>query len=58
MHQQDIASLEEDIADLEREVCKVENATDHVKLAKISADLAEKREILEAKYDEWLELQC
>lgn len=56
--EKDIASLEEDIADLEREVCKVENATDHVKLAKISADLAEKREILEAKYDEWLELQC
>lgn len=55
--EEEIANLEEAIAFLEAEVCKVENATDHVKLAKISADLAEKREALEDKYDKWLELQ-
>ena len=56
--EKDIATLEEDIAILEAEVCKVEIATDHVKLAKISTDLAQKREVLEEKYDQWLELQC
>ena len=54
----DIAELEETIAGLEAEVCKVEVATDHMKLAEISAELEEKRGALEEKYDQWLELQC
>ncbi|MBQ0079119.1 MAG: hypothetical protein KBS66_04395 [Eubacterium sp.] len=31
--------------------------TDHVKLTKISQNLAEKREILDEKYEEWMMLQ-
>ena len=52
-----IAQLEEDVAALEAEICKEEVATDHVKLAKLSGELCDKRQVLENKYEEWMELQ-
>jgi len=53
----DIAGLEDEIAGLEQELCKEEIMTDHVKLAQLSEMLSEKRECLEIKYEEWLNLQ-
>lgn len=55
--EKEIGELEDDIASLEADVCKVENATDHVKLAKLSSELDEKRQRLEECYEKWLELQ-
>lgn len=53
----EIAQLEEEIAGLEEELAIPENMSDHVKLTKISQNLADKREILDAKYEEWMMLQ-
>ncbi len=55
--EKDIAQLEEDVAALEAEICKEEVATDHVKLAKLSSELCDKRQVMENKYEEWMELQ-
>lgn len=55
--EEEIKALEEDIAQLEAEVGKVENATDHVKLAQISGELADKKKNLEERYERWIELQ-
>lgn len=55
--EQEIRALEEGITQLEAEVCKVENATNHVKLAQISGELADKKKNLEERYERWIELQ-
>ena len=51
-----ISFLEESIRDLEEEMCREEYLTDHVKLAELAQDAAQKREELETVYAEWAEL--
>ncbi|NLD18924.1 MAG: ABC-F family ATP-binding cassette domain-containing protein [Clostridiales bacterium] len=57
MLEKEIETLEAEMGFLEEEVCKQENMTDHEKLSSISAAMEEKRRTLEAKYENWLELQ-
>lgn len=55
--EKEIHELEGDINALEIAVGLDENMTDHKKLTELSESLSRKREILDEKYDEWLELQ-
>ncbi|MEG0829942.1 MAG: ABC-F family ATP-binding cassette domain-containing protein [Anaerovoracaceae bacterium] len=53
----EISSLEEKVSTIEAEMCLEENLVDHVKLSKINDQLAETKEALSVKYEQWLELQ-
>lgn len=53
----EIGALEKDIKDLESELCREDVITDRVKLAEISKSLTEKKDLLDEKYEKWLELQ-
>lgn len=53
-----IEQLEEEITNLEKDLSSPEIMTDHVRLARISTDLSERKEELDKNYLEWLELQC
>ena len=55
--EEEIAGLEEKIADLEGQLTLEENITDHVKLADLAKKLAENKELLDEKYEAWMELQ-
>lgn len=51
-----ISLLEEEIRCLEEEMCQEKYLSDHVKLAELSGEAAEKRSALEETYAEWEEL--
>lgn len=52
----EIAQLEEDVAALEAELCKEEVVSDHVKLGELGRALSEKKQILDDRYEKWMEL--
>ena len=55
--EKEITGLEADIADIEEQLTLEENVTDHVKLAELAEKLAEKKDLLDEKYEAWMELQ-
>lgn len=55
--EKNIGVLEDEIKQLEEQVGDPDIMTDHEKLAAISSSLQQKRDQLDAEYEEWLELQ-
>ena len=55
--EKEIQDLEDEIRDLERQLGSSEVATDHVRLAEIGRTLTDRKDDLDGKYEEWLELQ-